>query len=63
MIDLIRMKAINWNEEDLGSTYVAEDIPEDLISQCEELREKMIEAAAEANEDLLNLYLEGVELS
>jgi elongation factor G len=63
VIDLIRMKAINWNEEDLGSTYVAEDIPEDLISQCEELREKMIEAAAEANEDLLNLYLEGVELS
>jgi elongation factor G len=63
VIDLIRMKAINWNEEDLGSTYVAEDIPEDLISQCEELREKMIEAAAEANEDLLSLYLEGVELS
>ena len=57
------MKAINWNEEDLGSTYVAEDIPEDLLSQCEELREQMIEAAAEANEDLLNEYLENGELS
>ena len=57
------MKAINWNEEDLGSTYVAEEIPEDLLSQCEELREQMIEAAAEANEDLLNEYLENGELS
>ena len=41
------MKAINWNEEDLGSTYVAEDIPDDLLSKCEELREQMIEAAAD----------------
>ena len=63
VIDLIRMKAINWNEEDLGSTYVAEDIPDDLLAQCEELREQMIEAAAEANEDLLNEYLENGELS
>ena len=63
VIDLIRMKAINWNEEDLGSTYVAEDIPNDLLAQCEELREQMIEAAAEANEDLLNEYLENGELS
>ena len=63
VIDLIRMKAINWNEEDLGSTYVAEDIPADLLAQCEELREQMIEAAAEANEDLLNEYLENGELS
>ena len=63
VIDLIRMKAINWNEEDLGSTYVAEDIPDDLLAQCEELREQMIEAAAEANEDLLTEYLENGELS
>ena len=63
VIDLIRMKAINWNEEDLGSTYVAEEIPDDLLAQCEELREQMIEAAAEANEDLLNEYLENGELS
>ena len=63
VIDLIRMKAINWNEDDLGSTYVAEDIPDDLLSQCEDLREQMMEAAAEANEDLLNEYLENGELS
>ena len=63
VIDLVRMKAINWNEEDLGSTYIAEDIPDDLLTQCEELREQMIEAAAEANEDLLNEYLENGELS
>ncbi len=63
VIDLIRMKAINWNEDDLGSTYVAEDIPDDLLAQCDELREQMMEAAAEANEDLLNEYLENGELS
>ncbi len=63
VIDLIRMKAINWNEDDLGSTYVAEDIPSDLMAQCEELREQMMEAAAEANEDLLNEYLESGELN
>ena len=63
VIDLIRMKAINWNEDDLGSTYVAEDIPDDLLAQCEKLREQMMEAAAEANEDLLNEYLENGELS
>ncbi len=63
VIDLIKMKAINWNEEDLGSTYIAEDIPNDLMAQCEELREQMMEAAAEANEDLLNEYLENGELN
>ena len=63
VIDLIKMKAINWNEEDLGSTYIAEDIPNDLLAQCEELREQMMEAAAEANEDLLNEYLENGELN
>ena len=63
VIDLIRMKAINWNEDDLGSTYVAEDIPDDLLAQCEDLREQMMEAAAEANEDLLNEYLVNGELS
>ena len=63
VIDLIRMKAINWNEDDLGSTYIAEDIPDDLLAKCEELREQMMEAAAEANEDLLNEYLENGELS
>jgi len=62
VIDLIRMKAINWSEDDLGATYTEEDIPEELITTCEKYREIMIEAAAEASEDLLNKYLEGGEL-
>ena len=62
VIDLIRMKAINWSEDDLGATYSEEDIPEELITTCEKYREKMIEAAAEASEDLLNKYLEDGQL-
>ena len=62
VIDLIRMKAINWSEDDLGATYVEEDIPEELNATCEKYREAMIEAAAEASEDLLNKYLEDGEL-
>ncbi len=56
VIDLIRMKAINWNEDDLG-------VPEDLLPTCEEYREAMLEAAAEASEELLNKYLEDGDLS
>ena len=63
VIDLIRMKAINWNEEDLGATYVEEDIPEELLSICETHRETMLEAAAEASESLLNKYLEDGDLT
>ena len=62
VIDLIRMKAINWSEDDLGATYAEEDIPEELSATCEKYREAMIEAAAEASEDLLNKYLEDGEL-
>ena len=62
VIDLIRMKAINWSEDDLGATYVEEDIPEELSATCEKYREAMIEVAAEASEDLLNKYLEDGEL-
>ena len=63
VIDLIRMKAINWNEDDLGATYTEEDIPEELLTTCEEYRETMLEAAAEATEELLNKYLEDGDLS
>ena len=62
VIDLIRMKAINWSEDDLGATYAEEDIPEELNATCEKFREAMIEVAAEASEDLLNKYLEDGEL-
>ena len=62
-IDLLRMKAIRWNDEDQGMSFVEEEIPAELLDQANEYREKMVEAAAEANEDLMNKYLEGGELS
>jgi len=63
VVDLIKMKAIMWNEADQGMTFTYEDIPADLVDAAEEWREKMIEAAAEASEDLMERYLEGEELS
>jgi elongation factor G len=62
-IDLIKMKAIYWNEEDKGTSYREEEIPAELLSMAEEYRSNMVEAAAEANEELMNKYLEGGELS
>ena len=50
LVDLIRMKAILWNEADKGMTYEAKDIPADMQAECEEWREKMVEAAAESSE-------------
>jgi len=58
VIDLVRMKAIYWNEADLGTTFEMRDIPEELLAEAETWREKMVEAAAEANEELLEKYLE-----
>ncbi|SFV54179.1 Translation elongation factor G [hydrothermal vent metagenome] len=58
VVDLIRMKAIYWNEKDQGATYEAKDIPEDLMSLAEEYREKMVESAAESSEELMEKYLE-----
>jgi len=63
VVDLVKMKAILWNEADQGVTFTYEDIPADLIEVAQEWREKMVEAAAEADEDLMNKYLEGGELS
>jgi elongation factor G len=63
VVDLLRMKAIFWNEEDRGMTYQEEPIPADIQAQCEELRAGIIEAAAEANEVLMNKYLEDGELT
>ncbi|GGE59227.1 elongation factor G 1 [Halopseudomonas oceani] len=62
-IDLVRMKAIRWDDADQGMSFVEEDIPEELLDLASEYREKMVEAAAEANEDLMNKYLEEGELS
>jgi elongation factor G len=63
VIDLVKMKAIYWNEDDLGLTFEEADIPEDLIAQAEEYREKLIEAAAESSDELTEKYLEGGELT
>mgnify|MGYP006203414967 FL=1 len=63
VIDLIKMKAINWNMEDQGMTFTYEDIPADMVDECNEWRQNMIEAAAEASEALMERYLEGEEFS
>ena len=57
VVDLVRMKAIYWGEEDQGMTFRLEDIPADLTDLANEYREKMLEAAAEANETLMDKYL------
>ena len=58
VVDLVRMKAIFWDETNMGTTYVEQGIPADLQSICEEWRESMVEAAAEANDELMEKYLE-----
>lgn len=62
-VDLLRMKAIYWNDSDMGMTFREEEIPADMAELAAEYREKLVEAAAEANEDLMNKYLEGGELT
>ena len=63
VVDLVRMKAIMWNEADQGLTYDLVEIPADLQDQAEEMREFMVESAAEATEELMEKYLESGDLS
>ncbi|GGC12042.1 elongation factor G 1 [Marinobacterium zhoushanense] len=63
VVDLVIMKAIWWNEADQGMTYELGDIPAELQDKAEEYREKLVEAAAEANEELMEKYLEEGELT
>ncbi len=63
VIDLIKQKAIIWNEDDMGMTFEYADIPADLEDKAAEMREYLVEAAAEANEELMTKYLEEGELS
>jgi len=63
VVDLIGMKAIYWNEADKGVTSVLKSIPDSLVDDCVLLREQLVEAAAEANDELMELYLETGELS
>ena len=62
-VDLIKMKAIYWNEDDKGTTYREEEIPADMLELAQEWRSNMVEAAAESSEELMNKYLEGEELT
>ncbi|HSH84010.1 MAG TPA: elongation factor G [Guyparkeria sp.] len=63
VIDLIRMKAIYWDADDMGVTYDERDIPAELQADAEQYREEMVEAAAEGSEELMEKYLESGELS
>ena len=63
VIDLIKQKAIIWSEDDMGMTFEYEDIPADLRDKAAEMREYMVEAAAEANEELMIKYLDEGELT
>jgi len=63
VIDLIKMKAIYWDKASQGLTFEYQDIPADMVADCEAYREQMVESAAEANEELMNAYLETGELS
>lgn len=63
VVDLIKMQAIIWSEADQGMTFKYEDVPADLLEQCQKMRENLVETAAESSEELMNKYLEGGELS
>ena len=63
VVDLVKMKAILWEEENFGIKFEYADIPDDLKDVCQKWHDNMVETAAEANEDLMNKYLETGELS
>jgi len=63
VVDLVKMRAIRWKDEGMGAEFIESDIPADLADLCNEKREIMVEAAAEANEELMDKYLENADLS
>ena len=63
VVDLISMKAVYWNEEDLGTTFEKHEIPQEMQAECQQWRDKMIEAAAESSEEIMERYLEEGTLS
>jgi len=63
VIDLVKMKSIVWNEDDQGTTFTYEEIPAEFKAECDKWREQLVEAAAEANEELMDKYLEELDLS
>jgi elongation factor G len=63
VIDLIKMKSINWNEADKGASFTYEEVPAEYLAKAEKYRTEMVEAAAEATDELMDKYLNGEELS
>ena len=63
VVDLVKMKEIIWNEDDNGVTFEYKDIRDELKDECQKWRDNMLESAAEANEELMNKYLESGDLS
>lgn len=62
LVDLIKMKAILWHDESMGAEYDVEEIPADLVDECNEWRDKMLETAANYDDELMEMYLEGKEI-
>ena len=63
LVDLIRMKAIYWDDDNMGTSYEERDVPENMQAECQVWREKMVEAAAEANDELMDKFLNDSDLS
>jgi len=63
LVDLVRMKAIYWDEENMGTSYEARDIPEDMQALCQQWRDNMVEAAAEASDELMEKFFDDSDLS
>ena len=63
VVDLIKMKAIYWNEADFGASFEEKEIPPDMMDECQKWREEMVEAAAESSEEIMDKYLEDGLLS
>ncbi|MEX2365574.1 MAG: elongation factor G, partial [Pseudohongiellaceae bacterium] len=63
VIDLVKMKTILWSEEDMGTTFEYGEIPAAMQDECQKWHDNLVEAAAEANDDLMGKYLEGIELT
>ena len=63
VVDLVKNKAIIWNEDDMGTTFEYQEVPAELQEQCAKMREYLVEVAAEANDELMDSYLENGELS
>ena len=63
VVDLLTMKAVYWDEKSKGMKFELQEVPDDMLDECQKWRDAMVESAAEANDELMEKYLEGIELS